>query len=63
MEPKQAGERLLQLAREVIADVHHMRTEMGNYARGPQSVLRLHGNTSAMTRKRGPKAPLTSTIA
>ncbi len=43
------GERLLQLAREVIADVHHMRAEMGNYARGPQSVLRLHGNTSAMT--------------
>ena len=44
-----AGERLLQLAREVIAGVHHMRAEMGNYARGPQSVLRLHGNTSAMT--------------
>jgi len=43
-----AGERLLQLAREVIAGVHHMRAEMGNYARGPQSVLRLHGNTSAM---------------
>ncbi len=44
-----AGERLLQLAREVIAGVHHLRAEMGNYARGPQSVLRLHGNTSAMT--------------
>lgn len=44
-----AGERLLQLAREVIANVHHMRAEMGNYARGPQRVLRLHGNTSAMT--------------
>jgi DNA-binding transcriptional LysR family regulator len=44
-----AGERLLQLAREVIASVHHMRAEMGNYARGQQTVLRLHGNTSAMT--------------
>lgn len=44
-----AGERLLQLAREVIAGVHHMRAEMGNYARGPHSVLRVHGNTSAMT--------------
>ena len=44
-----AGDRLLQLAREVIAGVHHMRAEMGNYARGPQSVLRVHGNTSAMT--------------
>ena len=44
-----AGERLLQLARDVVAAVHHMRAEMGNYARGPQSVLRLHGNTSAMT--------------
>ena len=44
-----AGERLLQLAREVIVSVHHMRAEMGNYARGPQSVLRVHGNTSAMT--------------
>ena len=44
-----AGERLLQLAREVIAGVHHMRAEMGNYARGPHSVLRVQGNTSAMT--------------
>ena len=44
-----AGEQLLQLAREVIASVHHMRAEMGNYARGRQSVLRVHGNTSAMT--------------
>ena len=44
-----AGERLLQLAREVIASVHHMRAQMGNYARGKQSVLRVQGNTSAMT--------------
>jgi DNA-binding transcriptional LysR family regulator len=44
-----AGERLLLLAREVIAGVHQMRAEMGNYARGPQTVLRVHGNTSAMT--------------
>lgn len=44
-----AGERLLLLAREVIAGVHRMRAEMGNYSRGPQSVLRVHGNTSAMT--------------
>ena len=44
-----AGERLLQLAREVIASVHHMRAQMGNYARGTQSVLRVQGNTSAMT--------------
>ncbi len=44
-----AGVRLLQLARDVIASVHHMRAQMGNYARGPQSVLRVHGNTSAMT--------------
>lgn len=43
-----AGERLLQLAREVVASVHHMRAEMGNYARGRQTVLRVHGNTSAM---------------
>lgn len=43
-----AGERLLRLAREVIASVHHMRAEMGNYASGRQSVLRLNGNTSAM---------------
>jgi DNA-binding transcriptional LysR family regulator len=44
-----AGERLLMLAREVIAGVHQMRAEMGNYARGPQRLLRVHGNTSAMT--------------
>lgn len=44
-----AGEQLLRLAREVIASVHHMRAEMGNYARGQQTVLRVHGNTSAMT--------------
>ena len=44
-----AGERLLQLAREVMASVHHLRAEMGNYARGRQTVLRVHGNTSAMT--------------
>ncbi len=43
-----AGDRLLRLAREVMASVHHMRAEMGNYARGQQSVLRVHGNTSAM---------------
>src|SRR5262245_55026185 len=49
MELTPAGERLLQLAREVIATVHHMRAEMGNYARGRQTVLRVHGNTSAMT--------------
>ncbi|MEY2736110.1 MAG: transcriptional regulator, partial [Pseudomonadota bacterium] len=44
-----AGERLLALAREVIASVHHMRAEMSNYASGRQSVLRVQGNTSAMT--------------
>ncbi|GAP34373.1 LysR family transcriptional regulator [Piscinibacter sakaiensis] len=44
-----AGERLLQLAREVLAGVHHMRAEMGNYASGRHAVLRIHGNTSAMT--------------
>lgn len=44
-----AGERLLHLARDVIAGVHHMRAEMGNYASGSQSVLRVLGNTSAMT--------------
>jgi DNA-binding transcriptional LysR family regulator len=43
-----AGERLLQLAREVIASVHHMRAQMGNYSRGQHSVLRVQGNTSAM---------------
>lgn len=44
-----AGDRLLSLAREVIASVHHMRAEMGNYESGRQSVLRIQGNTSAMT--------------
>ena len=44
-----AGARLLVLAREVVASVHHLRSEMANYANGLQSVLRLHGNTSAMT--------------
>lgn len=44
-----AGGRLLQLAREVIASVNHMRAEMANYGRGQGSVLRVHGNTSAMT--------------
>lgn len=44
-----AGEHLLQLAREVIADVQHMRAEMANYGAGRQAVLRVHGNTSAMT--------------
>jgi DNA-binding transcriptional LysR family regulator len=44
-----AGEHLLQLAREVVADVHHMRAEMANYGAGRQAVLRVHGNTSAMT--------------
>jgi DNA-binding transcriptional LysR family regulator len=43
-----AGERLLILAREVIASVHHMRSEMSNYGQGRQNVLRIHGNTSAM---------------
>lgn len=44
-----AGEQLLKLAREVIAGVHHMRAEMANYASGRHAVLRVHGNTSAMT--------------
>ena len=44
-----AGDRLLSLAREVISSVHHMRAEMGNYESGRQSVLRIQGNTSAMT--------------
>ena len=44
-----AGARLLLLAREVIASVHHMRAQMGNYAKGQYSVLRVQGNTSAMT--------------
>jgi DNA-binding transcriptional LysR family regulator len=48
LEVTPAGERLLKLAREVIAGVHHMRSEMSNYGRGQQSVLRVLGNTSAM---------------
>lgn len=44
-----AGEQLLSHAREVIAAVHHMRAEMANYALGRHAVLRVHGNTSAMT--------------
>lgn len=44
-----AGEHLLQLTRGVIADVQHMRAEMANYGSGRQAVLRVHGNTSAMT--------------
>lgn len=44
-----AGEQLLKLARDVIAGVHHMRAEMANYASGRHAVLRVHGNTSAMT--------------
>jgi DNA-binding transcriptional LysR family regulator len=44
-----AGERLLHMAREVIAGVHHLRAEMANYTSGRQTVLRVHGNTSAMT--------------
>ena len=43
------GEHLLVLAREVIAGMHHMRAEMVNYASGRHAVLRIHGNTSAMT--------------
>lgn len=44
-----AGEQLLGMAREVIAGVHQMRAEMANYASGQHAVLRVHGNTSAMT--------------
>jgi DNA-binding transcriptional LysR family regulator len=44
-----AGEQLLRMAREVIAGVHQMRAEMANYASGQHAVLRVHGNTSAMT--------------
>ena len=44
-----AGEHLLTMAREIIADVQHMRAEMANYAAGRDVVLRVHGNTSAMT--------------
>jgi DNA-binding transcriptional LysR family regulator len=44
-----AGDHLLKLAREVMAGVHQMRAEMANYASGRHAVLRVHGNTSAMT--------------
>ncbi len=44
-----AGEQLFLLAREVIVSVNHMRAEMANYTQGSRSVLRVHGNTSAMT--------------
>jgi DNA-binding transcriptional LysR family regulator len=44
-----AGEHLHNLARGLIADVQHMRAEMANYAAGQHAVLRVHGNTSAMT--------------
>jgi DNA-binding transcriptional LysR family regulator len=44
-----AGTHLLVMARGVIASVNHMRAEMANYTQGSRSVLRLHGNTSAMT--------------
>ena len=44
-----AGDHLLGMAREIIAGVQHMRAEMGNYASGRHAVLRIHGNTSAMT--------------
>lgn len=44
-----AGDHLLKLAREVVAGVQQMRAEMGNYASGQHAVLRVHGNTSAMT--------------
>lgn len=44
-----AGERLLKLARDLVADMHHLRAEMANYASGNHAVLRVHGNTSAMT--------------
>jgi DNA-binding transcriptional LysR family regulator len=43
-----AGENLLKHAREVIAAVNHMRSEMGNYASGNATVVRILGNTSAM---------------
>jgi DNA-binding transcriptional LysR family regulator len=48
LQPTAAGERLLVLARELISSVHHMRSEMANYASGQHAVLRVHGNTSAM---------------
>lgn len=44
-----AGTHLLVMARSVIASVNHLRAEMANYTQGSRSVLRLHGNTSAMT--------------
>ena len=44
-----AGVHLLNLARGLFADAHHLRAEMANYASGRHAVLRIHGNTSAMT--------------
>jgi DNA-binding transcriptional LysR family regulator len=44
-----AGEHLLKHAREVMAAVHQMRAEMSNYSSGQNAVLRVLGNTSAMT--------------
>ncbi len=44
-----AGEHLLKHAREVIAAVNQMRSEMSNYSSGKNAVLRVLGNTSAMT--------------
>jgi len=49
LQPTPAGERLLVMARELISGVHQMRAEMANYASGQHAVLRVHGNTSAMT--------------
>jgi len=49
MELTAAGDQLLFLAREVLASVNHMRAEMANYTQGARGVLRVHGNTSAMT--------------
>ncbi len=43
-----AGQHLLKHAREVIAALLHMRSEMANYAAGKSAVLRVLGNTSAM---------------
>lgn len=43
-----AGDHLLNHARDVVASVHHMRSDMLNYASGRTAVLRVLGNTSAM---------------
>lgn len=45
-----AGERLLELAREVIYALHHMHAEVSSYGAGLTAVLRIHGSTSAMAR-------------